>query len=1044
MAFIRTGFVAAIMLLCMVYTKAQTVTYPLKSSQLLRSTAEDAAMLLQKAIAGSQFTVGTYTGLPQAGIIFIYDSSISKSQYCRVESDGSTFIRFSAAEDNGLCFGIYQYLHDLGYRFYQPGTAWEIIPSLQSAFKKTDTAYTTDFKYNSWSISGGHNRWVMDNSNNYGWDTYFGENGHNWALYQRRNGMNGAYRFTGHRDDVMTGSYLATLQNNPCYVASHDSTRQATLNSVPDVNNGAAMELWANTLQQKYVQYRNTILGNTTLYMDLFRNHNYNHQNIGIEVPDAAKWGNTKDNSGCSNLGYAKESDQHFTLANFTMQKISTNFPNLRSQLYAYSTHADVPSPNIQINDRIDIQLVPEVYQNLTSTNGLRNRWYNRTKNISEYNYLNLSDWSGETPAFDLNDLKNTVQIARDKKSQGLMWEASPAKFASLPFLLAVNKSLKDNTSIEANLEEFCNNMFASAAKDVLNLLKLMSNNNIMVGGTSNRYKLSVFFNIMTEAEQKIMQEPAIVKERLQELKAYLHYMVLYFDWAADQRPADVKKDKAAALCIYLAKIHKIQLVNSYFLITTISSKYPRTSNFFGQYNYVNGTAYQGGNLSLITAAEIEDNYRNDMAGLSNKVDQFKFEQVASVTDRLDGAGLETPKKINVKLNYTNGMDHYNRCEFFIKAPAKGNFTISYKPSFDMPGKGYINFTVESIDKALQIITDITLDKNAPAGSLNIALPNAGNYKITVSSKYKSAADLEIITNKNIFYKSGSFFGKATEVYADDKSMPGYFYIPAGVNRVYFSLGNSNSATGYATAEKINTAFAIQDKNGKTLTARFVTPTDSALFFIDIPAESRGKFCRITKKANYDLVFANISNHLWYAQPKSLPCSAADFTIAAINKNGRCITQLRAKANTGSFNWEVTDMGITYSFTNQKMIELPDNSSPNAMVTLMNGTNCWVTRKLSDDKDFLKAKQACASGGVLPDAAITPALYPNPSVGTFRCMQNGMELNADQVLILNAHGNKVAEFVQVKQFNINNMPSGLYWYKMLVNGAEFSGKLVKL
>jgi hypothetical protein len=798
MAFIRTGFLA-VMLLCVYLAKAQTVTFPARSSQLLRSTAADVASLFQRAIPGSNFITTPYTSMPQSGIIFIYDSSLSLSQYCRVESDGSTFIRFTAAEDNGLCFGIYQYLQQLGYRFYQPGSIWEVIPVLYSPFKKLDSVYSSRFKYNSWNISGGHNRWVMDNNNNYGWDSYFGENGHTWALYQRRNGMTGAYRFTGHRGDIMTGSYMSTLQNNPCYVASHDSSRHATANSVPDVNNEAAMQLWANSILQKYTQYRNTILGNTTLYLNQYRNFNYNNFNIGIEVPDAAKWGNTKDNSGCSNKEYAKESDQHFTLANFTMQKISAAYPGTRSQLYAYSTHADIPSAGIQINDKIDVQLVPAVYQVITSANGLRNRWYNRTRNISEYNYLNLSGWSGETPAFSLAAFKHTVQIAKERSSQGLIWEASPAKFGSLPFLLAATKSLKDDLAVDRTLEEFCNDMFASAGGDILSLLQQMTDERIMPGGTSNRYKLPLFFNLIKNAEQKIMQEPAVVQERLRELKAYMHYMVLYFDWAADQRPAAAKAGKAGALCMYLAKTHKMQLVNSYFLIANIVSKYPAGSTFYDQYNYINGTAYANGNLPLITAAEVEENYRNDLAAFINMTDQYQFETAATVAAQIAAAKLEPLKKISVKLNYTNGIDHYGRSEFFLRALSPGIFTIVYKPTFAMAGKGYINLTIESVDEALKVISDVSLDRSAKEGSLNIAVPAAGNYKITVSTKYKTVVELDIITNKQIFYKSGAFFGKATEIYSDEKMLPGYFYVPATTGRVYFSLGNSNSGgTAYA------------------------------------------------------------------------------------------------------------------------------------------------------------------------------------------------------------------------------------------------------
>lgn len=48
MAFIRNCFVIVLTLFCIVQTNAQTVYYPAQSSRLLKSTAEDMAMLLQK------------------------------------------------------------------------------------------------------------------------------------------------------------------------------------------------------------------------------------------------------------------------------------------------------------------------------------------------------------------------------------------------------------------------------------------------------------------------------------------------------------------------------------------------------------------------------------------------------------------------------------------------------------------------------------------------------------------------------------------------------------------------------------------------------------------------------------------------------------------------------------------------------------------------------------------------------------------------------------------------------------------------------------
>ena len=1044
MAFIRKCIVIAVALFCVISTNAQTVSYPALSSKTLRSTAEDVALLLQKAINGSHFTTGTYAALPQSGFIFIYDSTITDNQACKVESDGINFIKFSAAEDNGMCFGIYQYLQQLGFRFYLPGAVWETTPVLVSPYKKIDSIYNFSFKYNGWYLSGGHNRWVMDNDNNYGWESYFGLNGHNWSLYQRRNGMTGRYGFSGHRSDIINGANVATWRNNPCYIASHNNSRAVSSLSVPDVNNAAAKDLWANTIEQKYTAYRNMVLGNPNVLINQLRGLNYANYNIGIEVTDGALWGNSKDNSGCGNVNYTKESDQSITLANYTAQKIGAKYPNVRFQLYAYSTHADIPSANIAIGEKLDIQLVPEIYQNLTSTNGLRNRWYNRTQNMSEYNYLNLSGWSGETPSLDLNALKATLQIAKDKKSQGLMWEASPAKFASLPFLMAANKNLKDNISVDSSLSEFCNNMFAGAGKTIYSLLQLWTDNKKLAGGISNLYKMSLYFELVKTAEQQITNESEIVQARLRELKAYLHYMALYYAWAGDQGTS-AKTSKAAALCIYLAKINKMQLVNSYYLISTITRSYATTTSFYQQYNVAYGIAYLNGNLPLITASEVESDFRNDVAKFSNTINNYKFETTDVIVNRMHAAGLRVPKEINVQLDYTYGMDYYNKGEFYIIAPKAGTFIINYNPIFRMEDKGYINFTVESTDKALQIIEDVSLDRNAKAGSITVKLPAAGNYKLTVCSKYKSIVKLNIPANKNLFYKRGTFFGNATEVYHNQLDKPGYIYIPPGIDKLYFSIANSNAGgAGFKSAAHINSAFNIEDNNGNILKARFVTPNDSALFYIEVPPESAGKFCRITRKFyQYSLVFANVNNFLWYAQPKPKPCEAADFMLNVIKKEGNCIIQLTANSKSEQFDWEITDMGQNYSFTNQRTIELPSHITPNAIVTLNNGADCSLTKNIGDDEKFATAKHACASTKDIP-VSIMPVIYPNPSTGIFKFMQTGTEVLASQVFILNARGNTVAFFNDVKQCNIANLPAGIYWYKLLVNKKEFTGKLVKL
>ncbi|MBL0145213.1 MAG: hypothetical protein IPP48_05140 [Chitinophagaceae bacterium] len=180
--------------------------------------------------------------------------------------------------------------------------------------------------------------------------------------------------------------------------------------------------MWSNAIEQKYTANKNILQSNPTLFINQLRNFKYGDEYLGIEVPDGSQWGNSMSTTpGCNAQNYPSETDQHFILANHTAQKINSIYPDKKFQVYAYASHANIPSSSININKNIDVQLVPTVYQLESSTNGLRNKWYNRFNNISEYHFLNLSGWSGETPSFKWSDLKSTLQIANDKKLQGLM-----------------------------------------------------------------------------------------------------------------------------------------------------------------------------------------------------------------------------------------------------------------------------------------------------------------------------------------------------------------------------------------------------------------------------------------------------------------------------------------------------------------------------------------------------------------------------------------------------------------------------------------------
>ena len=1046
MAFIRNCSLMAVCTIILVWNlSAQTVFYPVNSSRMLQSTAEDMAALLQSAIPGSRFSTQPYNQTPATGIIFKYDSTITDNQLCKVSGNGAALLEFTAQQDNGLVFGIYQYLQHLGFKFYQPGKAWEIIPALTSAFKNIHKEYNTNFKYKSWFISGGHRIWLMDKTTDYNWENYIGENGHAWALYQRRNGMLGAHSFRGHRGDIINGNYLSALQNNPCYVASYNGSRIATTSSVPDVNNTAAMNLWANTIEQKYVAVRNNIFSHPVLYANQYRNFNYNNQYIGTEVPDGPRWANSSDNTGCSQVDYISASNQSIVLANNTAQKIKNNFPEKRFQVYAYFTHANIPSASLKIDSSIEVQVIPSAFQSESSAKGLMNRWYNTHPYISEYHYLNIPQWSGETPALSLKELKLTVQRLKDKHSQGIIWESSPAKFASLPFLRAANESLINGIEIDSSLKEFCSTMFGPSAEQVYSLLQLWSSDEVLTEGyffKDNKYKIPLYFKKLQEALQQANPSDILLRQRFGELKAYLHYVKLYYSWIYDYRSPQEKKQKGEALCIYLAQINKMQLVNSYYLITGIANSYGNGSSFFAAYNVFNGTAYQNGNLPLITAAEIENNYNSDITSNSNTVTQYKFLSEQEQVIKVAAGNLIPAASINVDIGYTNAANYSNRAEFNIYAKDKGNFNIKYSPKFNMPGKGYINFTVENENKTLGIVKDFNLTATARDGNVEFELPEAGFYKLSVVSKFQSAVKLQITTNGNAFYKNTAFTHRYAEKYNTDmSSFPGYFYVPQGLQRIYFSISNAyTNPGGFIPAEKVSSEFNFKDNFGKTVYPVLASSQDSTLFFLEIPAGQGATFWQVSTMGQYLLCFANISNTLWYGKRRD--CNTA-YTVSFIKTGDECFTKLTAAGNAAVLRWEVDDAGTALRFGNIQELVLPATTTPNAIVTLFDINLCSVTKKISDAPNYFQLKESCATGAaVLPVVYADAVIYPNPSPGIFNIKMHANSALAE-ITIMDNTGRILCVFKNTFQFNISQLPPAVYWYKLKTDGRYFTGKIFK-
>lgn len=1022
---------------------SQQLTIPAGASALLQETASDVSQLLSRAQQTRTVTVVRGNPGTSRGWVFQYDTSITDNRICYVTTSGNQIV-FRAAEDYGLIYGVYRYLHRLGFRFYQPGTIWEKIPVLADAWQPADTLIRQQFQYQSWFLSGGYNRWIMDAATQYDWDRYPGNSGHAWALYQRRNGMAGAYRFAGHRGDIMTDQFLQPFRDNPCLVAPYNGSRTADVQSVPDVNQPAAMNLWADELIGRYRQYEQTIKNNPAIYPDLLRRFRQEQGLIGIEVPDGAHWANSTVNSGCNQGTLLSETDQQFTLANYTARAVQQFRPGLRSQIYAYDAHAGIPAAAIGVHPTLDVQVIPTAFQFETSAKALMNRWYQAHNAVSEYHYLNIAQWSGEAPAFYLTDFTQTLARIRQKNSQGIVWESGASKFATMPYLYAASGYLQQGASISAGIDEF-SGLFGAASNTIRELLVAWTSESmlsLLQGIQDNKFRLPYYWSLLEKASGQAGTADALVRARIGELKAFMHYLQLYYNWLADQRPVAAKQEAAGRLCIYLARIQHLQLVNSYAVISTLVAPFNADSDFYRAFNPQNGLAYQAGQLAPLSSDEIEADFIRDLAFARTEPISFQQATSTSLYSDLQRAGLKVPEQLNWTISYTNGKNYTQRSEYRILAKAQQPLQIDWNAQHEMPGKGVLNFAVENCNDPAQIITDYTIRQDAASGRLNIYFPTDGTYRLVITSRNKVTVQVNLALNGNVLYKADGNWGNTVENYRSNlSSFPGYVYVPAGVERVYFSLNNNNPAgAGFASATAIARAFLFKDVHGEDILPQF-SATDSSMMYLDLGNHS-GTWFTATKMEQYRLTLINISNNYWYL--RTAGCAGTAVKARFLSVDGVCRVQLEAAATSGNPTWELYFQGLSNRLAAADQIVVPERMGPSTMVWVYFPGGCTEKYRLSDIAGYFQGLNACTGAAQTPVPAEEGLkIYPNPGAGTYFLSSGTTPVVADKAEIFNSNGVLVYQASRISRIDISNQPAGIYMYRVYRSGKWDTGRIIK-
>ena len=698
--------------------------------------AEDLAGLLKKA-TGNTFPVIVYKPGSTKGIFLLLDSSFhnSSNEAGLLESDGKTFIRIKAKYTTGISYAMYSWLEQIGYHFYLPGDEWTIIPTLQNIFNKkiVKQVYKPYFKLRMFNASGGifPVKGLDEGSlNEKDWQRWYIRN-RMGCDYLNINGHIGEYFNIVHKKDILADTNI---------LAPVNGKRQYSEEGKLDPTYAKGVSLFTNWIVEEFTNYQKQLPS----FLPFKKYYT-------VDAGDGLNYCHT---AACESR-FASVSDQVFSITNEAARKIIMADKRAGVSTLAYTERADTPSFRIEPN--VHVQVVPTGFQSVSTATELMQRWAKKTKNISQYDFLNIGVWAYDMPFYDLNQYHNRLLFLKSLKIEGMNIETSLSKFSSGIQQYFILKFLCDPyTSIDKVLDEFCSNNFENAAAPVKKLLKewYFSNTHLNTGYDKNVFypdELGRFIQYIIDAENTTGVSMA-AKKRIEELKAYTVYLCKFYECFNDlrnlesfNRDPSLLSNKAEELLTYTWQLYNSKIFHNTqlndMLKKYVSETKRSTWDFRKSDHYKNITEKVSGLIKEQFDLARKKYLPQAVAAYSVSNDFF----AAKVKYSADSIRITTIDELSFG-NYSYPIQFY--CE------GPGLLKVFYKTDsskLKKENKNKIAIVAVESDDYRFIKNDFIYTENSQ-GTLTYQLPFKGHYKLYLSQYHATHISYTIFPGRNLFY----------------------------------------------------------------------------------------------------------------------------------------------------------------------------------------------------------------------------------------------------------------------------------------------------
>lgn len=518
------AFCMAVLLTCAARAKDApiiTVTINPDASPAIEETAREFAALLGAA-SGREFSVSRGEFTKQGIYLGVRKNDESESvprelaslgpEGVSIEADGKS-ITIVGNTELAARNGVYIYLERLGYRWFFPHEAWHVVPKVKTVFTEFLTVTAPD--YESRRIWYAYGTASKKCSSDY----------RNWNKY---NCLDGAFRVScGHSYDGIIHRNEAEFKEHPEYFAlSADGKRKENKFCV------TSKGLIDLCIRDRFREIeRSKKSGDPTKEAMM----------VSMDPSDGP---GTCECSRCREIGTV--SDRIFHLANEVAKAVGKKYPGKWVGLYAYSSH-QMPT-DIKLEPNVYVQVATAFNRTPYSTEELIEMWGKRVTKLGIREYYGVMAWDWDMPGkprgAKVAYVRKALPRMHAQNANAINAESNCGWISrGLGHYVAAKLMWDVNADVDALVADFYEKCFGKARGPIEKLFTLWQT---YPGGMPNEHDLSIWLKLVRDADHAAKDEAT--KARIDQIKAYMHYVALYFDHKTgrDDRQFISKRQRAA------------------------------------------------------------------------------------------------------------------------------------------------------------------------------------------------------------------------------------------------------------------------------------------------------------------------------------------------------------------------------------------------------------------------------------------------------------------------------------------------------------------